>query len=74
MSFKLHETGAIVGHGITIPADEQVAPGVILIDLTLLNRLIALVERDKSLDKDRLRYKTQDARRALADDLGLDIE
>ena len=73
--FHLDVHGNIVGHGMTIPPDEQVAPGVILLDIALLNRLCSLLRMEPPLERDRAatrRDRTRGAMEDLVEDLGLD--
>jgi len=75
--FKLDTRGAIVGYGITIPTDEQLAPGVIIVDIALLNRLVRVMRLYEQASHtptcdERAAARIRAAKEDLIEDLGLD--
>lgn len=73
--FHLTSQGYLVGHGLTFRPDEQIAPGVIALDVALLNRLyeLALLEAKSLPDPAaKRRAYTRGAMEDLVEDLGLD--
>lgn len=78
--FKFNAEGDIVGPGMIFKVADQIAPGVVAMDLALLNRLYALgiaegkaqelpSERHLRSERDRINAAKAD----LADDFGIDL-
>ena len=73
--FRVDDRGRLVGHGLVFESDEQLAPGIIALDVVQLERLFQLARLEKAAEPDRARARRERTRGAMEDlveDLGLD--